>query len=48
LADRGNAESIPKLESLLKDDHASVRLMAAAAIISISGRIEGVGADRSK
>ena len=33
---RGNADSIPKLEPLLKDDHNAVRCMAAASIIRLA------------
>ena len=49
LADRGNSASIPKLESLFKDEHTSVRFMAAAAVINISGRTQnGAEADGGK
>jgi HEAT repeat protein len=33
---RGNAESIPKLQPLLKDDHNAVRCMAAASLIRLA------------
>ena len=36
LAKCGNAESIPKLQSKLNDDHAAVRYMAAASLIRLS------------
>jgi len=36
LGERGNAGSIAKLQPLLKDDHTSVRTMAAASIIRLS------------
>ena len=35
LGQRGNAETIPKLEELLDDDHTAVRAMAAASIIRL-------------
>ncbi|HKD08173.1 MAG TPA: HEAT repeat domain-containing protein [Bryobacteraceae bacterium] len=38
LGERGNADSVPKLQALLSDPHSLVRDMAAAAIIRISGR----------
>jgi HEAT repeat protein len=41
LGERGNAQSIAKLDPLLGDSHPAVRAMAAAAIIRISGRIAG-------
>ena len=36
LGDRGNQETIPKLQPLLKDDHHAVRYMAAASIIKLN------------
>jgi HEAT repeat protein len=38
LGERGNAESIGKLEPLLRDEHTIVRSMAAASIIRLNGR----------
>jgi HEAT repeat protein len=38
LGERGNADSVPKLQALLTDSHSLVRDMAAAAIIRISDR----------
>jgi HEAT repeat protein len=38
LAQRGNTDSIPKLEQALRADHTRVRTMAAAAIIRIEDR----------
>ncbi len=38
LGERGNADSVPKLQALLSDSHSLVRDMAAAAIIKISDR----------
>ncbi len=35
---RGNADSIPKLQELLKDDHNAVRTMAAAAMIRLGAK----------
>ncbi len=38
LAKCGNAQSIPKLRAALNDHHIAVRCMAAAALISLTGR----------
>jgi HEAT repeat protein len=37
LGERGNAGSIAKLQPLLRDNHNSVRTMAAASIIRLTG-----------
>ena len=38
LAERGNQDTIPKLERLMSGDHHAVRCMAAAAVIKIGAR----------
>jgi HEAT repeat protein len=50
LGERGNAESVPKLQGLLDDSHTSVRVMSAAAILRIQSRGSSATAtaDRAK